>query len=205
MKLILLIAVCAMSASTFAATKNNYCGTKEIKDSNCKNIPGNRRTELGKKVSNGTPVAISLSQNKEKTLSMYYATGRGILKCSVTAKVEEFKLSSNPGDVAAAYFIKNGGDLYDLRVEGDVSKGCPKAKKVNMIKHAKESGSRITGTKLNKAKGKYRYRIVSNAGSRVVGMSLLDNGDVFYWSDKSYEKHDRQGKKGYNELWDMSN
>src|SRR5690606_11976991 len=140
-----------------------------------------RRNELGKLVRGGNPVAVALAKGN---LFVYYTiSGGNLQKCQVAGNVLDFKISSNPGDVAAAYYIARGDQLWDLRVSGEVDKGrCPKADKKDMLQHSGMGG------KVVKHNGKYAYRIVPNSRSRTVGLALTTAG-ILEWTDKHYQKH----------------
>ncbi len=170
MKLVLATFAMLIAFSANAASDKIYCGA-EIKDTPCKNIPQNRREELGKQIAGGNPVAIT---NKGGNLFVVYTTGTGLRKCQVTSNVGEVKLSANPGDLATAYYVRNN-ELFDLRMTGDVSKNCPAAKKLNM-----NVDSKIGGTLLD-------FVVVPNANAGIVGIAKMTTG-VLRWTDKEYRK-----------------
>lgn len=130
MKMTLIALITAVGTSAFAATQQNYCGTEMITQSNCKNIPSNRRDELGHQVSGGNPVAIT---NQDGNLMVHYTVGGSKLKaCQITNNAKSFKMSQNTNDISTAYYLKDDGDLFDVKMQGSVSTSeCPKASKQN--------------------------------------------------------------------------
>lgn len=123
-----MLTVIAVASVSQGASKRMYC-KEDLKDfSTCKNIPENRRDELGREVDGGNPVAIT---NEDGNLKVWYTVGGAKLKdCQITDKVKLFKMSAHSQDKSTAYFVRQDGDLYDVKMSGSVSaSNCPKASK----------------------------------------------------------------------------
>jgi len=190
-----------VSTSAFAVTDKMYCKTSQIVEADCKNIPLNRRTELGKQVQGGNPVALAAAAGN---LYLYYTiSGSALKKCQVASNVVDMKMSSNPGDVAAAYFIGKDGSqlnqLFDLRVSGAVSKqACPKADKKNMLKQLN-----LQGQQIRKIGGDFLYRIVPNSRSRVVGIALTDRNVLLEWNDQRLIPTVGRNSQDFSRRWEQ--
>lgn len=168
-----LMAVIAMASITAtAATEQNYCKTEAIKDSNCKNIPGNRRQELGKLVGGGNPVAVT---NEGGDLKVWYTVGgKDLQQCQITNNVKSFKMSQNSGDRSTVYFIKENGDLFDAKMTGDVGQGrCPKASTQNYS----------STMSLTSSDNVVEYKLSSNSNSTVTMAARTTSNTVIYSTD----------------------
>jgi hypothetical protein len=162
-----LIAVVAMvGISANAATQNNYCKTDAIKESNCKNIPSNRREELGRLVAGGNPVAVT---NDDGNLKVHYTvSGSKLQSCQITNNVKSFKMSGNSGDRSTIYFVTEDGRLFDAKMTGSVGPGqCPKA---DTQKYASDV---------------VEYKVASDSHSVVTMAARTKNGAVIYSTDKA--------------------
>lgn len=96
----------------------------------------------------------------------------GKLKCDVTTKVVDFKISMHPKDDAMMYFIKEG-DLYELHNTGAATPGqCPKAEVVLAMKN------------VAKIDGKYKYNVVSSTNTKIVNMALDKEGNLKAWDNE---------------------
>lgn len=103
------------------------------------------------------------------------------LKCQVTNKVEDFKISSHPRDAALAYFVK-GSDLWVVNTSAEPAEGnCPK------------TVSKVIMSNLAKVGTKYEYWVTSTINTTVVNsarnifgrFTAWDNTKPVYSSDTS--------------------
>jgi hypothetical protein len=175
------------SAVAMGATQNNYCykagknvnaaeARNAIHSQKCKNIPTNRRDELGKLVTGGNPVAVSLDNN---TLYVHYTVGDSdkLQKCAVTTRVEDFKMSLNKNDYSTAYFIKDG-HLLDVKMRGNVSKGaCPKASTQDFSADLRLNYDDVVD-----------FKIISDASSDITAIALTESGWIIYSTDSRFYK-----------------
>jgi hypothetical protein len=173
MKMTIIALVASVAATAFAQTQQNYCGTEKITEKNCKNIPNNRRKELGAKVQGGNPVAIT---NDSGLLKVYYTIGGSDLKsCDITTNVKSFKMSQNSQDLSTAYFIKENGDLFDVKMHGYVSKTeCPKALKQN---YSADLG-------ISQSDNIVEYKLASNSQNKITMAARTRSNRVIYSTDK---------------------
>lgn len=166
-------AVMAASMVSGAASKQLFCDT-QLKDmKTCKNIPQNRREELGKKIEGGNPVAIT---NEKGELKVWYTTGHGLLDCAVTTEVQFFKMSQNSKDVSTAYFVRKG-HLMDVQMDGSVEKSCPKA--------VKQDYSEMLGLENDPIA---ELKVVSNSNSVITAVARTQSGYVIKSTDTKIEK-----------------
>jgi hypothetical protein len=168
-----LMAVLAMASITAtAATDKNYCKTDAIKDDGCKNIPSNRREELGRLVAGGNPVAVT---NDNGNLKVWYTVGGGDLQqCQVTNNVKSFKMSQNSGDRSTVYFIKENGDLLDVKMHGAVSSSsCPSATTQNYS----------ATMSLTSSDNVIEYKVASKASSTYTMAARTSSNTVIYSTD----------------------
>ncbi|MBX9768424.1 MAG: hypothetical protein K2X47_14215, partial [Bdellovibrionales bacterium] len=169
MKTSLLILAILAGSNAMAASKQQFCQT-ELKSLNtCKNIPQNRREELGRHIEGGNPVAIT---NEGGDLKVWYTTAQGSLQgCQVTNSVEKFRMSGNPGDRSTAYFTRNGS-LMDVKMTGAVAKNvCPKASKQDF-----NQSLRIPADTID-------FTVNSNSNSRVTMTGYTSSGWVIISTD----------------------
>lgn len=166
-----------MGSITNAASQQIYCKVDEKLSTikSCKNIPSNRRNELGALVSGGNPVAIT---NDKGNLFVWYTVGGSKLKgCQVTNNVEEFKMSSNPKDLSTAYFIRDK-HMFDVKMSGSVSaEECPKATKQDYNTSLGLSGDAIKDLK-----------VVPNGNSQIVAVGETESGFLILSYDQRIEK-----------------
>jgi len=85
------------------------------------------------------------------------------IKCQVTTRVSDFKISQHPNDVAMIYF-KRDGDLYLLR-NGDRRGQCPIANKSVLV----------TGVR--------KYSVVSTTDTTIVNVALSNSGELAAWDN----------------------
>jgi hypothetical protein len=165
-------AMALVSLSATAATQHNYCKTEAIQEEHCKNIPSNRREELGKHVAGGNPVAIT---NENGNLKVWYTvSGSKLQQCQITSNVKSFKMSQNPNDLSTVYFVKDNGDLFDAKMTGAVSaESCPKASTQNY--------SATMG--LTTSDNVVEYKLASNAKSPYTMAARTTSHTVIYSTD----------------------
>ena len=93
------------------------------------------------------------------------------LKCQVTNKVEDFKISSHPKDAALAYFIKNA-DLWVVNTSVEPAEGnCPK------------TVAKVIMKDLAKVGAKYEYWVTSNTNTTVVNSARNSDGRFTAWDN----------------------
>ncbi len=170
-----LIVSLVVGTQSFAASKQMFCKT-DLKDlKTCKNVPENRREELGKLVSGGNPVAIT---NEKGNLTVHYTTAAGSLQaCQVTNDVKQFKMSANPGDRSTAYFIREG-HMFDVKMSGEVAKGqCPKASKQDYSKSLNVENETIV-----------ELKVIPNGNSKLAAIGRTQEGTVLLSYDTTIKK-----------------
>lgn len=93
------------------------------------------------------------------------------IKCSITNRVEDFKVSQHPNDEAVVYFIRES-DLYVLHNAEGETNDCPTASKKVILNGVK------------KINGEYRYHVVSSIHTTVVNTALDSWGNFVAWDNK---------------------
>ena len=101
---------------------------------------------------------------------------RPIVKCQITASVQDFKVSGHSKDVAVAYYIK-ASNLHYLINQGTMSGQCPKVESKKLLENVKYEDS------------KYRYTVVSNSSRSddsndvIVNLALNTSGSLYAWKN----------------------
>lgn len=93
------------------------------------------------------------------------------LKCQVTNKVQDFKISSHPRDAALAYFIK-GADLWVVNTSAEPAEGnCPKTISKVIMSNVAQVGT------------KYDYWVTSTINTTVVNSARNIYGRFTAWDN----------------------
>ena len=93
------------------------------------------------------------------------------IKCQLTNRVDDFKVSSHPQDAAVAYFMK-GGDLWVVNPSSEPAEGqCPKTISKVIMQNVAQSGS------------KYDYWVTSNNNTTVVNSARNADGRFTAWDN----------------------
>lgn len=93
------------------------------------------------------------------------------IKCQITSKVDDFKVSGHPNDAAVAYFVK-GGDLWVVNPSAEPAVGnCPKTVAKVITQNVAKSGSN------------YDYWVTSSTNTTVVNSVRDSNGRFIAWDN----------------------
>jgi hypothetical protein len=130
-------------------------------------------SEQSKKARNGDlATSYELDLDKDGTLTRLI-NGR---RCTVTNKVQDFKISEHPNDTAMIYFVKQNkesgrDDLWILKnSESKPDGNCPKASSVRIMPNLKRNGE-------------FKYKVVSSTNTKIVNLALSNNGNLVAWGN----------------------